>query len=183
MSNDYFDAQTGEMLSETELDDRYDAFLDEAYPSLQIAGIDYLTSRALREVDPTAYRCGFNDWLDSELGESLFDFEAAETSAREVGAERGHSVGSWVIEGNTSVESAQAILDGFEAGDPQVLDMEPSPLSGEWADAPTSADVLETIGVKDVSDHIEEALLKAYEEGFSEGYWEEVTRAAKAVTG
>ena len=27
----------------------------------------YTTSRVLKEVDPTAYRCGYADWLDSEI--------------------------------------------------------------------------------------------------------------------
>ena len=45
----------------------YDAFLDEVYPECEIAGYKYQTSRVLAEVDPTAYRCGKNDWLDGEL--------------------------------------------------------------------------------------------------------------------
>ncbi len=44
----------------------YDSMLDECYPEFEIAGMKYQTSRALKELDETAYRCGFNDWLDSE---------------------------------------------------------------------------------------------------------------------
>lgn len=54
-------------LRESELQAQYDEMLDEIYPEVQIAGLNYSTSHALREVDPTAYRCGFADWLDSEL--------------------------------------------------------------------------------------------------------------------
>jgi hypothetical protein len=54
-------------LSERELEDRYNDFLDEVFGDSMIGGYAYHTSRALKEVDPTAYRCGFNDWLDSEL--------------------------------------------------------------------------------------------------------------------
>lgn len=44
----------------------YDECLDECYPECKIGGFEYSTSRALKEVDPIAYRCGFNDWCDSE---------------------------------------------------------------------------------------------------------------------
>ncbi len=44
----------------------YDEFLDEVYGDVNIAGIYYPTSQALKETDPVAYRVGFNDWLDSE---------------------------------------------------------------------------------------------------------------------
>lgn len=52
--------------SEYDLEKMYNDFLDEAYPECKIAGYDYSTSEALKEIDPTAYRCGFTDWLDSE---------------------------------------------------------------------------------------------------------------------
>lgn len=62
-------------LSESELDDRYQEFLREIYgESVEICGYNYDTPRALNELDPTAYRCGFSDWLDSELtAENLFE--------------------------------------------------------------------------------------------------------------
>jgi hypothetical protein len=40
----------------------YDEFLDEVYGDVQIAGLKYSTSLALKEIDPVAYRCGFADW-------------------------------------------------------------------------------------------------------------------------
>ena len=39
--------------------------LDECYGTISVAGMEYDTSRALYELDPIAYRVGFNDWLDS----------------------------------------------------------------------------------------------------------------------
>ena len=41
----------------------YDDMLDECHPD-QI--MDIQASRILREIDPTAYRCGFHDWLDAD---------------------------------------------------------------------------------------------------------------------
>jgi len=47
-----------------DIDESYDDMLDECYTT-NIAGIEYSTSRALKEVDPTAYRCGKVDYEDS----------------------------------------------------------------------------------------------------------------------
>ena len=54
------------METTTDAYDAYDEFLDDAYGDTSIAGMTYSTSRALLEIDPVAYRCGFNDWADSE---------------------------------------------------------------------------------------------------------------------
>lgn len=51
-------------LQDYELEDLYKDFLDGCYPPVQVAGYEYETSRALYELDPIAYRTGFNDWLD-----------------------------------------------------------------------------------------------------------------------
>lgn len=42
----------------------YDEWLDEVYGDVQIGPYEYSTARALRLVDPIAYRTGFSDWLD-----------------------------------------------------------------------------------------------------------------------
>lgn len=61
-------------LTDRELEERYDSMLDEVYGEVEIAGLKYCTSRVLSEVDPTAYRCGFSDWLDAECqNEILFE--------------------------------------------------------------------------------------------------------------
>jgi len=44
----------------------YDSFLDEVYGDVEIAGLTYATSEALKTIDPIAYRCDFLDWLDME---------------------------------------------------------------------------------------------------------------------
>lgn len=54
-------------LSDRELHDRFDEFLDEAYGTVSIAGLEYSTSDALKSTDPIAYRCSFSDWLDAEI--------------------------------------------------------------------------------------------------------------------
>ena len=62
-------------MSEYDLKEMYDEMLDDVYGEVSIGGLTYLTSRAMQEVDPTAYRCGFSDWLDSQLSEGIL-FEA-----------------------------------------------------------------------------------------------------------
>lgn len=45
----------------------YDDFIDEVYgETVTIAGYEYSTSRALKGLDPIAYRCGYADWLDQQ---------------------------------------------------------------------------------------------------------------------
>lgn len=53
-----------EELSDGELHDKYDEFLDDVYDKVKIGAYEYATSMAIKEVDPVAYRCGFSDWLD-----------------------------------------------------------------------------------------------------------------------
>lgn len=44
----------------------YDDMLNECHDAPTIAGIEFDPCVILRRVDPIAYRCGFNDWLDGE---------------------------------------------------------------------------------------------------------------------
>jgi len=70
---DYF-REDGTGVSEYQLDQDYAEMLDECYGDVDICGMLYNTSRTLREVDPTAYRCGFLDWIDGECKDgALFE--------------------------------------------------------------------------------------------------------------
>lgn len=54
-------------VSNGEIDD-YDAY-DEAldsYGTVSVLGLEFDPSRIIKELDPTAYRCGYNDWKDSD---------------------------------------------------------------------------------------------------------------------
>lgn len=53
-------------ISESDAIEQFNAFLDEAYGNVFVAGMDFPTSRVLKELDPTAYRYGMLDWADSE---------------------------------------------------------------------------------------------------------------------
>jgi hypothetical protein len=54
-------------MTEKEAYTEYDGYLDETIETaIIIAGIEFDPVRILRELDPIAYDCGFNDWCDSE---------------------------------------------------------------------------------------------------------------------
>lgn len=66
-------------------EDDYDIFLDEG-GAVMVGGYEFLPSRILRELDPIAYRCGLNDYVDNidvsddanycDLCDELADLEA-----------------------------------------------------------------------------------------------------------
>jgi hypothetical protein len=50
-------------------DDAIEAFedmLNDSYPLVKFGNLSYSPSEVLKRVDPTAYRCEFVDWLDSQ---------------------------------------------------------------------------------------------------------------------
>lgn len=59
--------------TERDIEKQYCGFLDECYGNVKIGPLEYACSDALASVDPTAFRCGFADWLDSRLGEDLWE--------------------------------------------------------------------------------------------------------------
>ena len=53
-------------IHEHEAEALYNELIDECNPIIKIFGGEYLPSRALKELDPIAYNCGFTDWLGAE---------------------------------------------------------------------------------------------------------------------
>lgn len=54
------------IMSEREALELYDDMLDECFGDVEIGGLKYQHSKAFKDVDEIAYRCGFNDWCDGE---------------------------------------------------------------------------------------------------------------------
>tara|TARA_R100001510_G_C7649768_1_gene207238 strand:- start:1631 stop:1825 length:195 start_codon:yes stop_codon:yes gene_type:complete len=52
-------------LNEYDAEEMYDEWLD-SMGEVEVCGLTYCASRVLKEIDPIAYRCGFNDFLDAE---------------------------------------------------------------------------------------------------------------------
>lgn len=60
---DYYDKW--EIIDEDELKQMFDEFLNEDEDNkVTIYGLEYNPARTLVEIDPTAYRTGFSDWVD-----------------------------------------------------------------------------------------------------------------------
>ncbi len=55
--------------------DSYDEMLDDCYEEIKIGNLSYFVSQVLRSVDPIAYKCGFNDYVDSIYQDILYDLE------------------------------------------------------------------------------------------------------------
>ena len=52
--------------TDNDLESMYEDMLDDVYGEVEIAGLSYSTSYALKELDLIAYREGFNNWIDTE---------------------------------------------------------------------------------------------------------------------
>ena len=52
-------------MTESEALDQYNEMLDDCYPPVNVCGYEYDPSRALKELDPIAYRVGFSDYCSS----------------------------------------------------------------------------------------------------------------------
>lgn len=58
---------------EDDAHDKYDAWLDELYETPN--WLSGSPSCLIKETDPTAYRCGFADWIDGELRNNPEQFD------------------------------------------------------------------------------------------------------------
>lgn len=109
-------------INERQLEDRFDDYLDDCYDHPECMGVTVEPHEFIKTHDETAYRCAFNDWLDSacrndyikEYDGSYYDkgdFESAvEATISEVETE---------LEGvENGIISAQEKLNDFELGDP-----------------------------------------------------------------
>jgi predicted nucleic acid-binding Zn-ribbon protein len=52
-------------LDPDDYEDQFDDSLDDSIPEIEIGCLTYSPSHVLKNVDPTAYRCGLNDFVDS----------------------------------------------------------------------------------------------------------------------
>ena len=62
----------GRTITEHEAHEMYDEMLDDCHDDVKICGMTYATSRALKDVDPIAYRCGFSDYTASLEERKIF---------------------------------------------------------------------------------------------------------------
>lgn len=74
----YIDGHTGEELDDYDLHERYDQWLDEIYPEVELGHSVFQPSEILKELEPITYRVGFSDFLDSMTeNDSIIDMDNA----------------------------------------------------------------------------------------------------------
>ena len=47
-----------------QLEDEYESYLNDVYGEVDVCGSAFLAGSVLREMDPIAFTCGCNDWVD-----------------------------------------------------------------------------------------------------------------------
>lgn len=74
--------QITDNITPLDTEELYANMLDEYYGEVEIAGYTFSTSRALKELDPTAFRCGESDYIDSlslvEISGDYYEQDAVE---------------------------------------------------------------------------------------------------------
>lgn len=65
---DYVD-KSGELFGCGELEDAFENDLTDCYDMVSVCGYEYEAGCVLREMDPIAFRCGFNDWIDGRISD------------------------------------------------------------------------------------------------------------------
>lgn len=98
-----------------------------------------------------------------------------EEKAFEKGEEKGTKWAGWFFDPETEASVYRRILDGLMEGDPEIMDLCPNPLTGEWADY--EIPVLFEIPIG--GEWPEENILDAFESGFSQGWCLEVERICR----
>ena len=63
-------------LDPDDYEDQFDESLDDSIPEIEIGCLTYTPSHVLKNVDPTAYRCGLNDFVDSLDVEDSDEYKA-----------------------------------------------------------------------------------------------------------
>lgn len=56
-----------DLITEQDLEVIFDEMLNDTHQAIRILGLDFDPSTILKECDPIAYQCYFNDWLDQEI--------------------------------------------------------------------------------------------------------------------
>ena len=58
-----------------DFEEAYEEMLTDVYGDVTICGYNYDAGYALKEIDPTAYRCGMNDFADGERSNIIDELE------------------------------------------------------------------------------------------------------------
>ena len=71
-------------LDPDDYEDQFDESLDESIPEIEIGSLTYSPSHVLKNVDPVAYRCGLNDFVDSLDVEDSDEYKALQSEIDDI---------------------------------------------------------------------------------------------------
>jgi hypothetical protein len=60
------------LITKTEALEMFNEMLDDCEGPVELCGMTYSASYVLHKTDPIAYRCGFNDYVDSLTDDDIF---------------------------------------------------------------------------------------------------------------
>ena len=66
-------------LDPDDYEDQFDESMDDSIPEIEIGCLTYSPSHVLKNVDPTAYRCSLNDFVDSLDVEDSDEYKALQS--------------------------------------------------------------------------------------------------------
>ena len=93
------------------------------------------------------------------------------------GYKHGAGRASWLWDGNTTDETYRTFLKLYDEGALPDDYLAPYPLSGEWA----GESITELLGdLLDEEDN--DGIMEAYEDGFQQGWWDELVNTATTMT-
>jgi hypothetical protein len=72
------------MLDGNDNTEEYDEMLDDSYGDVKIAGIEYSTSYALKNIDEIAYNCGHSDFNSSRISDLEDEIEELEKELKNI---------------------------------------------------------------------------------------------------
>jgi hypothetical protein len=108
--------------SRIDTDARYDAMLDDCYSLASVGGpFSHMSaSSVLKECDPTAYRCGKNDWKD---GEGFVEIDGDDYDGDEVEKAREEYLQTLISE-KEALESDLEEVEAAEEHDDEAADIQ-----------------------------------------------------------
>lgn len=73
--DEMLEARIKEELTPIHIEEYYADALDDIYPVVEIGGLTFSPSQIVTQLDPTAFRCGMQDYLD---GDDFLEYVAGE---------------------------------------------------------------------------------------------------------
>jgi hypothetical protein len=117
--------------------------------------------------------------MEPQLFGEQFHVMLIRIKAAWLGRNYGEILGNWVIDPFTTQEQCMRLIEGYENSDPEIMQLCPSPLSGEFADGPTVYSVLKELGADPaVPESWHDEVIDAYEDAFEKAWWTAVLDGA-----